>query len=100
MDTPGIIRNQLHPSKLSARDARLAPPHGGSVGGQRPGPHAKSGCQRWRYIAQRVPAARAASFVGGRRRGIRTQPVPPGLAQLIDALHRESWQILHPVPPD
>src|ERR1700732_4242163 len=57
--------------------------------------HAESGRQGWWYISQRISATRAASFVRSSRCGIRAQPMTSRFAQLVDALNRESRQILH-----
>lgn len=77
---------------------RLSLPHRRAMRSQRPGTHAKSGCQGWRDVAQKISAARAAAFVRSSRRGVRAQPVTPRFAQLVYALNRESRQILHRSP--
>jgi len=57
--------------------------------------HTKSRRQRWWDIPQKVSATRTATFMRGSRRSIRAQPMTPRFAQLVDALDRESRQILH-----
>jgi hypothetical protein len=70
-------------------------PHWRTVRSQRSRTHTESGRQRWWDIAQRVSARRAAPFVRSSRCGIRAQPMASRFAQLVDALNRESRQILH-----
>jgi hypothetical protein len=70
-------------------------PHWRAVRSQRSRTHTESGRQRWWDIAQRVSARRAAPFVRSSRCGIRAQPMASRFAQLVDALNRESRQILH-----
>jgi hypothetical protein len=74
---------------------RSPSPHGRAMRSQGSRAHTKSGREGWWYIPQRISATRAASFVRGSRRGIRAQPVTARFAQLVDALNRESRQILH-----
>jgi hypothetical protein len=57
--------------------------------------HPKSRRQRRWDIPQKISATRAASFMRGSCCGIRAQPMTPRFAQLVDALNRESRQILH-----
>jgi hypothetical protein len=69
--------------------------HWRTMRSQRSRTHTESRRQGWWNIAQRISAARAASFVRSSRRGIRAQPMTARFAQLVDALHCESRQILH-----
>ena len=74
---------------------RSVSPHGRTVRSQCSGTHTESGCQGWWDISQRISTTRAAPRMRGSRRGIRAQPMTSRFAQLIDALNRESRQILH-----
>ena len=75
--------------------ARSLSPHRRTVRSQCSRTHTESGCQgRWN-ISQRISTTRAAPFMRGSRRGIRAQPMTSRFAQLVDALNRESRQILH-----
>jgi hypothetical protein len=60
--------------------------------------HAKARAERRRNGAEEIAAAGAAAVVGDRANGIRTEPVPAEIAHRIDALHRETGQILHAHP--
>ena len=74
---------------------RSASPHRRAVRSQCSRTHTESRRQGWWDVAQRISATRAATFVRSGRRGIRAQPMTSRFAQLVDALHRESRQILH-----
>jgi hypothetical protein len=74
---------------------RSASPHRRAVRSQCSRTHTESRRQGWWDVAQRISATRAAPFVRSSRRGIRAQPMTSRFAQLVDALHRESRQILH-----
>jgi len=74
---------------------RSASPHRRAVRSQGSRTHTESRRQGWWDVAQRISATRAAPFVRSSRRGIRAQPMTSRFAQLVDALHRESRQILH-----
>jgi hypothetical protein len=77
---------------------RSPTPHRRTMGSQRSRTHPESGCKGWWDIAQRISATRAAPFMRGSCRGVRPQPMTSRFAQLIDALNRESRQILHHSP--
>ena len=74
---------------------RLSSTHWGTMRSQRSRAHTKSRRQRWWDIPQKISAAGTAPFMRGNRRGIRAQPMASRFAQLVDALNRESRQILH-----
>jgi len=73
----------------------LPPPHRRTMRSQCARTHTKSRSQRWWHIPQKISAARTASFMRSSRCGIRAQPMASRFAQLVDALNRESRQILH-----
>jgi hypothetical protein len=73
----------------------LPPPHRRTIRSQCSRTHTKSGRKRWWDIPQKISATRAAPFMRSSRCGIRAQPMAPRFAQLVDALNRESRQILH-----
>jgi len=76
----------------------LSSTHWGTMRSQSSRAHTKSRRQgRW-YIPQKISAAGATPFVRSSRRGIRAQPMASRFAQLVDALNRESRQILHHSP--
>jgi hypothetical protein len=77
---------------------RSPSPHWRAVRSQCSRTHTESRCQRWWDIAQRISATRTAPFMRRSRCGIRAQPMTSRFAQLVDALNRESRQILHHSP--
>jgi len=89
---PGIDQAPMTENQTTTR---LSSTHWGTMRSQCPRTHAKSRCQRWWDIAQKISATRAAPLMRGSRRGIGAQPMTSRFAQLVDALNRESRQILH-----
>jgi hypothetical protein len=81
--------------RLTERYRRLSSPHWRTMRSQRSRTHTKPGRQRWWHIPQKISATRAAPFMRSSRCGIRAQPMASRFAQLVDALNRESRQILH-----
>jgi hypothetical protein len=73
----------------------LPPPHWRTMRSQCSRTHTESRRQRWWNISQKISATRAASFMRSSRCGIRAQPMAARFTQLVDALNRESRQILH-----
>jgi hypothetical protein len=73
----------------------LPSPHWRTMRSQRARPHPESRRQRWWHIPQKISATRAAPFMRSSRCGICAQPVASRFAHLVDALNRESRQILH-----
>jgi hypothetical protein len=61
--------------------------------------HAEARAQWRRNVTQHVAAARAPAVVTDGAGGIGAQPVAAHVAGRIDALHRETGQILHKFPP-
>lgn len=66
---------------------------------ERPRTHAEARAERWRHVAKRIAAARAAALVAECAGGIRAEPVASRFALRIDALHGEPGQKLHIVSP-
>ena len=83
----------------TGRSATGSPsPHWRAVRSQCSRTHTESRCQRWWDIAQRISATRTAPFMRRSRCGICAQPMTSRFAHLVDALNRESRQILHHSP--
>jgi hypothetical protein len=76
-------------SKLARAGAK------GRARGERARTQAQARAERRRDIAKEIAATRAAAVAAQGNRDVGPQPVATGFAHWIDALHRESGQILH-----
>src|SRR5437016_6266608 len=72
----------------SATTQRLPP-------GEQALPHTQARTERRRNVEEKGSAGRAAAVLGDRTSDIGAQPAAAGLAQRVDALHRQAGQVLH-----